>query len=151
LVSVLELLPSKLILALKNADSFEKRCTMAEDYLLAQATAKTPDHYRLIVGDIVEGYRESGMHYNVSELAERYFLTSKTINRYFHRVIGTSPKDYFSILRARAALVCYADAEQAFDPTCFGYYDPSHFYREAARFTGFPLGSIGERFLLRPC
>jgi len=51
-------------------------------------------------------------------------------------VVGVSPKRYFSVLRARTALIQYvADAIQ-FDPGRFGYYDMSHFYKDAFNFTG---------------
>ncbi len=95
LVSLHQLLPEVFISALKLAGSFEERKLLAEQYLTAGLGSVGSDHYQSLVADIVEGYRNSSMHYNVSELAERYFLTSKTVNRYFHRVIGTSPKDYF--------------------------------------------------------
>ena len=37
------------------------------------------------------------MQLNTSAVAERLFITSKTINRYFNRVVGISPKSFLSI------------------------------------------------------
>lgn len=139
-----QLLPPQLICGLKSAKGFSERKDLAESYLLSQLRTGTTDHYAAMVADISQGYVSSAMRPNVSELAERYFLTSKTINRYFHRVVGTGPKDYFSILRARASLQGYVQERGGFDPTGFGYHDASHFYREAARFLGFPLRDIAS-------
>ncbi|MBS1503041.1 MAG: helix-turn-helix domain-containing protein [Bacteroidetes bacterium] len=69
-------------------------------------------------------------------MAERMFVSSKTINRYFNRVVGISPKSYFSILRARTALTSYVIHKKDFNPYEFGYYDMSHFYKEVVGFTG---------------
>jgi len=69
-------------------------------------------------------------------MAEKMFVSSKTINRYFNRVVGLPPKNYFSILRARNALTAYVNHKQEFTPYDFGYYDMSHFYKEVVNFTG---------------
>ena len=76
------------------------------------------------------------MQLNTGEIAEKMFVTSKTINRYFHRVVGIPPKNYFSVLRARTALTHYVNHKADFAPYDFGYYDMSHFYKEVVRFTG---------------
>ena len=73
---------------------------------------------------------------NISQLAERLFSHSKTINRYFHRVIGLPPKKYLSISRARTALTNYLADPAAFSPEAFGYYDRSHFNKAIRQFTG---------------
>ncbi|WP_218155324.1 helix-turn-helix domain-containing protein [Chitinophaga sp. YR627] len=64
------------------------------------------------------------------------FLTSKSINRYFSKVIGLPPKAYFSILRTRAALTDFIQARETFDPWDYGYYDLSHFSKDVAKLTG---------------
>ena len=127
---------------IKTASSFNARTMLAEQYLLKSKQRSVDDHYSTLVKDITDHYLQNNMQYNVSQLAEQYFITSKSINRYFHRVIGVNPKDYFSILRTRAALTAYFDKNQLFNPCNFGYYDNSHFYKDAARFTGFPLSSV---------
>jgi methylphosphotriester-DNA--protein-cysteine methyltransferase len=76
------------------------------------------------------------MKYNVNEMAAKLFTTSKTINRYFNRVIGTTPKNYFSIIRARTALTAYVSDRKTFIPSDYGYYDTSHFYKDVVQFTG---------------
>jgi len=130
-------IPQALIRQVKMQNSFDGRTKLVEEYFLLRLQKQKPaDHYIHFVRDSIDMYDSSGMRYNTSEVAEKIFLTSKTINRYFNSVVGTSPKKYFSILRARKALSSYLSAKASFDPAQFGYYDMSHFYKEAARFTG---------------
>jgi methylphosphotriester-DNA--protein-cysteine methyltransferase len=106
-----------------------------EAYFLENYHRRPTGHYLTFVKDLVETYLQTHLQLNVSQLAEKHFVTSNSLNRYFHQVIGSSPKGYFSILRARTALTAYASRKD-FDPCQFGYYDSSHFYKEAAKFTG---------------
>jgi len=76
------------------------------------------------------------MQYNNSQLAAKMFTTSKTINRYFNNIVGTTPKNYFSTLRARTSLTAYIANRKVFDPAEHGYYDMSHFYKDVIKFTG---------------
>jgi AraC-like DNA-binding protein len=137
IVPLSQVLPVRIIEQLKDCQSFDARKKMAEEYLIEERQRKEADHYLTFVRDLTGTYQRTHMQLNVSQLAERHFITSKTVNRYFHRVIGISPKGYFSILRARTALTAYAKAQE-FDPCEFGYYDSSHFYKEVAKFTGIP-------------
>lgn len=139
IVPLHHVLPLLLIERLKNDISFEARRKITEDYLSERLNRRATDHYLTFVRDLTETYQQTHLQLNVSQLAERHFITSKSVNRYFHRVIGISPKGYFSILRARVALTAYAK-HQDFDPCRFGYYDSSHFYKEIAKFTGIAPG-----------
>lgn len=141
-VNLADILPPSLIGSIKKQNSFEDRKKLLEDYfLLCLQNKKRGDHYLKLVQDSIDLYHHADMQYNTTEIAEKMFITSKTINRYFNTVIGTSPKKYFSILRARKALsACIAD-KLSFLPTDYGYYDMSHFYRESAKFTGYKMGS----------
>ena len=130
-------LPAAFLQQVKQAGGFDERVTLLETFFLHQLQArKQRDHYLLFVENTIGHYDANGMQLNTSQLAERMFVTSKTINRYFHRIVGTPPKNYFSILRARTALTAFVDRTHPFDPTTFGYYDLSHFYKDITRFTG---------------
>jgi methylphosphotriester-DNA--protein-cysteine methyltransferase len=100
------------------------------------------DHYIRLVSDSIGLYADNRMQPNTGELAERLFLHSRSINRYFHRVIGLSPKKFLSIVRTRAALTRYLDSPEDFSPSEFGYYDKSHFYKAIPPFTGRSLSAL---------
>ena len=97
-----KVLPAKLLRNIKLLSSFDERVALMQDYFLMSCRRKQ-DYYLKFVRDTIDAYSATGWQYDNSALAEKMFTTSKTINRYFINVIGTPPKNYFSILRARTA------------------------------------------------
>jgi AraC-like DNA-binding protein len=139
------LLPGWLLLSVKEASSFEERVAILEAYLLNQYQNKSNNRLHF-VREAIGNYLQGDLLPGVNELAEKQFVSSKTFNRNFHRVVGTSPKNYFSIIRARTALSAYVLRDPLFTPTAFGYYDMSHFYKEVIAFTGQKL-TISKRLI----
>lgn len=137
LVHLQQVLPASFIRRIKNAGGFYERKKLLEDHFLDQLkTKRARTHYIELVTKTIAMYENGSMKYNVDELAERLFITSKTINRYFNKVVGITPKKYLSIMRSRTALTAFVANKQAFDPAVYGYHDMSHFYKEAIKFTG---------------
>lgn len=131
------ILPAILLSQIKKPITFTERCELMQEYLLNSFKARQQkDYYLRFVRDCIDNYGRSDLQLNTSEIAEKMFVTSKTINRYFNRVVGISPKNYFSVVRARTALSHYVNRRTDFNPYAFGYYDMSHFYKEVVRFTG---------------
>jgi AraC-like DNA-binding protein len=137
MIDLSALLPAKLLVQIKQPISFAERCELMQQFLLNSFKERQQkDHYLQFVRDCLEIYNSSDIQLNTTEMAEKMFVTSKTINRYFNRVVGISPKNYFSVIRARVALTHYVNNRKDFIPYNFGYYDMSHFYKEVVRFTG---------------
>lgn len=137
LVELNELLPYSLIQQIKEAEGLEQRILLLEEWLLQNMPGnKRTDHYSNLVMQTIGFYTDDGMKFNVSELAFKAFSNSKTITRYFDRVIGITPKQYLESVKMRAALPFFLDDRKNFDATRYGYYDKSHFYRSVTRFTG---------------
>jgi len=134
-ISLDKILPRELIHHIKQPISFDDRVELIQNYLLANYHKKQ-DYYLKFVKESIDAYSDTGWQFNNTELAEKMFATSKTINRYFNNVIGTSPKNYFSIMRAREALTGYVENREQFVPFDYGYYDMSHFYKGVIKFTG---------------
>jgi len=134
-VNLGKVLPAGLLRSLKLLHSFDERVELMQNFFLT-SYRKKQDYYLKFVRDTIDTYAGTGWQFNNSDLAEKMFTTSKTINRYFNNVIGTSPKNYFSILRARTALTGYVNSKPQFMPFDYGYYDMSHFYKEVVKFTG---------------
>jgi methylphosphotriester-DNA--protein-cysteine methyltransferase len=136
-----QILPAGLIARVKTATSFQQRKTLLEDYFRASLFRRPKkDHYSQLIRDSVGFYENAGMHPNTTELAGRHFVHSRTINRYFHQVIGLAPKKYLTIVRARTALASFLADRQQFAPEDYGYYDKSHFYKAVRQFTGRRIG-----------
>jgi hypothetical protein len=134
-VDLKSILPTALLQKIKQQSSFEERMAVMQTFLLMHYKKKE-DYYLRFVKDTIAAYSAGDMQFTNSQLAEKMFTTSKTINRYFHQVIGISPKNYFSTMRARTALTSYVNRKELFTPFDFGYYDMSHFYKDVVRFTG---------------
>lgn len=132
--------PGNWMETVKRAGSFESRVRLCEAHFLRQLRKrKKGEHYLNLVKQTIATYQSTGMVYNVNQLSERLFVTSKSIGRYFQKAVGTTPKRYFSALRARTALTHYLRRSDAFNPCAFGYFDMSHFYKSVESFTGRPL------------
>jgi AraC-like DNA-binding protein len=137
LIDLRRVLPLPLLTQLKQPLTFAERTDLMQQYLLrAFKRGQRPDHYCSMVHDAIGEYAASGLQLNTSGVAERLFLTSKSLNRYFHRVVGTSPKQYFSVLRARTALTAFVAQPHDFAPFDYGYWDRSHFEKAVRLLTG---------------
>ena len=142
-----DILPTSLIQGVKQAASYENRLQLLQNYFLItrhEQQKKRQDHYLRSVKNAIDSYQDEGFLLNTGQVADKLFITAKTINRYFHKAVGISPKKYFSIVRARAALTQHANDRKYFDPNQFGYYDMSHFYKDITNFTGRRLGDQSE-------
>lgn len=136
-------MPPALLAEVKQMRSFDERVQRLESFLLSQyhRRQRKTDHYRTIVTDTIGTFEANGLVLHPGQLADRMFVTGKTINRYFHRVVGTAPKQYLSVVRSRAALTKYVANRDQFAPEEYGYYDMSHFYKDVVKFTGRKLSA----------
>jgi len=144
-ININTLLSKIVIEAIKRAACFEDRIILLQNYFISRLQLlRQKDHYIKIVQDLIVSYKSGNFLLNTSQSAEKMFISSKTINRYFNNVVGIGPKKYFSVLRARAALTEYTAGKSSFIPSQFGYYDMSHFYKAIKKFTGKGLAGSQE-------
>jgi AraC-like DNA-binding protein len=139
-----EILPTGLLKQVKSAANFQERKMIFERFFLETKNRRNGDHYLDFVTDTIASHVEGVLQYNVDQVAERRFVSSRTLNRYFHRVVGLSPKKYFSLVRARTALTAFIADRHQFDPEAFSYHDKSHFYKDMMRFTGQRIKDSGQ-------
>lgn len=71
--------------------------------------------------------------FNVQELSERIFWTSRQINRYFNLTFGLSLKEYLNIIRCNQT---YKDISKNRHTQQSNYFDQSHFIKEIEKYTG---------------
>lgn len=136
-VGLHHVLPFQLIQKVKRISLFEERMELLQNFFLnTYKETKGKSHYFNVVKKAIETYGSGNMEYSNGEIAKELFATNKTIYRYFNNVIGTTPKNYFSTLRARTALSDYVIDRKLFSPYDYGYYDMSHFYKDVVKFTG---------------
>ena len=145
IINVNSIIPEPVTGAMKSAACFKDRIALLQNYFISRFQhRRQKDHYIKIVQDLIVSYKSGNFLLNTSQSAEKMFITSKTINRYFNNVVGIGPKKYFSVLRARTALTEYNACKISFTPSQFGYYDMSHFYKAIKKFTGKGLAGSQE-------
>lgn len=71
--------------------------------------------------------------FNVQELSEKSFLTSRQINRYFNITFGLSLKEYLNIIRCYETYKDISNNKLSPQST---YFDQSHYIKEIKKFTG---------------
>lgn len=131
-----QLMPDKIINSIKNAPDFETRTQLWENYLMGRKSQNDGNHYLTSVQSAINIFLNTGMQLSTTHLAAEICMGEKSLNRYFNHVVGTGPKHYFNILRARTATTDFIKKENTFSPQAYGYYDMSHFYRDVIKFTG---------------
>ena len=145
IININTILPADLLLKLKQPCCFEDRMSILQRYFLDRLDLKFVDNYLYKkVWNAVHTFLLSDMTYNNNKLAEELAITDKTLYRYFKRLIGISPKNYFSIVRSRTALTSYVLDKETFSPYNYGYYDMSHFRKDVIKFTGQKLSGLGS-------
>ncbi len=136
-VDATTILPPAMLQKLKRLACFDDRITLLQNHFLHLRQKRIADLYPYEkVCHSLQMYNECNMGLNNQQVADHLALTTKTLNRYFKRLIGAPPKTYFAIVRARAALTAYVSDKEVFSPTDYGYYDKSHFYKDVMKFTG---------------
>ncbi len=143
IINVNEIISPWLIKKLKEMDSLEEKIALLEGFFLEKIKKNNLNqHYFKSIKYALENYFQSGMESKNSELAHQLCITEKTFYRYFKNTIGTNPKNYLSIVRARTALTAYKNHKAGFSPYDFGYYVYGHFSKDVVKFTGAQLSSF---------
>ncbi len=121
---------------IKQAGSFAERTAVLNSYY--SAIVKKFEGSVLpvtIVSEILDRCsRAVSFNEPIEEMAEKYAISSRTLQRYFEKCTGLSTKKTLQILRIRKAVEQMAGDPGHFDYTRYGYYDYSHFYKHLQQF-----------------
>jgi len=120
----------------KAAQSFAERVKLMSDYFNRLVEENTTSLFPVqIVTEILAGCdQKNDFSLSVEELAARYKVSSRTLQRYFETYTGISTKHALQILRVRKAVETLVSTPAAFSLSTFGYYDHSHFYKHLKQF-----------------
>lgn len=136
IVDVGAFLSSSFISKIKKLPSFEEKVFEFEKLFLTKIRTKSKHTLPNIqLPSLVNTFKESGLNIKNADLAATLCLSEKTFYRHFIQTIGTNPKSFFGMLRAREALTAYKSNKAAFSPYDFGYYDHGHFSKDVLKFT----------------
>ena len=130
------LMEKQVIDNIKKAAGFKERTALLDNYY--SPIVKRFEGSVLpvtIVSEILENCSRS-MAFNepIEEIAAKYSISSRTLQRYFEKCTGLSTKKTLQTLRIRKAVEQMAMDPAHFDFTAYGYYDYSHFYKHLQQF-----------------
>ena len=120
----------------KGAYSFKQRVqlltTYYEEIIQPHTGSLTPVN---IVTEIVQDCAENlRFDIPIEELAKRYAISTRTLQRYFEATTSITSKQALQILRIRKAVEKLALSPGDFHYSQYGYYDYSHFHKHLKQF-----------------
>jgi AraC-like DNA-binding protein len=125
---------------LQDAEDADQRVQIMDAYLLKKIgdKSKTLDKIDLVQQVMTEMSRKDFFD-NIENVAERYGITARYLQKVFVQQTGLTPKLYSKINRFQNSLVLLGQQDQSLTSVAYssGYFDQSHFIREFKSFTGF--------------
>ena len=130
------LMDLSVIIAIKTAASFEERVKLLNKYFSDIVSSHTGSlrHVEIVKEILDDCYSSNSFDTPVEELAKKYDVSVRTLQRYFETVTGISTKKVLQIMRIRKATEHLASSPADFDSALYGYYDHSHFSKHLKEF-----------------
>lgn len=124
----------------------ERMVTLASDFLAARLPP--PDAQALRVGEVVDAIATDRSIRTLDDVASRWPLTPRTLQRWFNQYVGIGPKWVINRYRMHEALQ-RVDAGDAVDWSRLalelGYFDQAHFIRDFRALVGCPPAEYARR------
>ena len=119
----------------KQASSFERRMEILTAYYEGVINKYSGSLKQVdIVTEIIKSSFQNNFDETVDDLAIKYGISTRTLQRYFEAATGITSKQALQIMRIRKAASAYVQSPDNFNPTTFGYFDYSHFYKHINQF-----------------
>lgn len=130
------LLDQLIINKIKSAGSFAERTVVVSDYFTRLSNQHEGSLQQVtIVSTILENcIRQNDFTVSSEQLASRYKISVRTLQRYFETCTGISSKQALQVMRIRKATAHLAGFPGDFHYSRYGYYDHSHFYKHLKQF-----------------
>ena len=121
---------------IKKASSFEKRVQILMEYYQQKL-----DKYEgslqpvnIVTSVLDVSVKKNNYNIPVEELARKYQISARTLQRYFRVCTGVNSKTALQILRIRKAVSAILSTPKNFHYSDYGYYDFIHFYKHLKQF-----------------
>jgi len=118
---------------------WKKRILLLEDYLLGQLTISEKRSSKItVVNEIMNEMTQDDFFDNIENVASRYGITSRYLQKLFLQYTGLTPKLYSKIDRFQNSLKLIGRKGTSLTSIAYdcGYADQSHFIRDFKAFTG---------------
>ena len=130
------LLDPSILDSLKEAGSFKKRVQLVSAYYESIITQhpEAVQPVKIVTEILDSSFRTNQFSVSIEELAARYRISTRTLQRYFEMTTSISSKKALQIMRIRKAVANIANSPQTFHYSAYDYYDHSHFYKHLKQF-----------------
>ena len=139
---------------LLETSAWNKRIELIECFLLHRLSLSERKLKKVgMVRDIMTEIGQNDFFDNIENVASRYGITSRYLQKLFLQYTGLTPKLYSKINRFQNSLRLVTKRDGSLTSIAYncGYFDQSHFIREFKSFTGFtPSGYSFEKSLITP-
>ncbi len=128
--------------------AWDKRIALIESFLLQQLSLLEKRNSKAaVVSDIMQEIKKDDFFDNIENVASRYGISSRYLQKLFLQYTGLTPKLYSKINRFQNSLRLVTQKDTSLTSIAYhcGYFDQSHFIREFKSFTGVtPSGYLSE-------
>ena len=129
------LIDREIIAKVKQAPSFEKRLDILTTYYERVINKYSGSLKQVdVVTQIIKESFQNNFIESIEDLAVKHGISTRTLQRYFEAATGITSKQALQIMRVRKAASAYVQSPDNFNPTTFGYFDYSHFYKHINQF-----------------
>jgi AraC-like DNA-binding protein len=133
---------------LQDSTGLTERLELIEHFLLNRLThSASRQEKTTLVKFVMNELTRDEFFDNIENVAARYGITSRYLQKIFLQYTGLTPKRYAKINRFQKSLVLVGRGDLSLTSIAYqsGYFDQSHFIREFRSFTGItPSGFDGE-------
>jgi len=125
---------NELLERLAEADTDKERLHRVEAFLLRHLASSKQDS---LIGNAVRLIRQHNGIIRINHLADSLHLSQDPFEKRFRALVGSTPKQYASIIRLRNLIHNYSSYSSLTEATYdAGYFDQSHFIKDFRLFTG---------------
>jgi AraC-like DNA-binding protein len=121
---------------IKKAPSFSKRVQIISDHYkkIIDQYSGSLQYVDIVISILDDCYNKNEFNTPIEELAKRFSISSRTLQRYFEKATSISSKQALQIIRIRKAIEHLVNNTSTFSYQQYGYYDHSHFYKHLRQF-----------------
>lgn len=124
---------------LMEVQGWKDRIKLLEEFLLEQLVTTPKSHRKIsVVNDVMNELTRKDFFDNIENVASRYGISSRYLQKLFLQYTGLTPKLYSKIDRFQNSLRLICRKENSLTSIAYdcGYSDQSHFIRDFKSFTG---------------
>jgi AraC-like DNA-binding protein len=117
----------------------ERWVEVVETFLLQRLSLSGKQQGRVqLIGGIINELKQEDFFDNIENVASRYGITSRYLQKLFLQYTGLTPKLFSKINRFQNSLLLVSKQNESLTSIAYecGYFDQSHFIREFKYFTG---------------